>query len=99
MVDSEENQDINDQSPESASQPKRRRLSDLTRANRAKDETADKINYFKTMPAQVRSTAKDLEAPLKILAEEHCSFGDIASTINRGRVSVIKVNYKQDKPL
>ena len=79
-----------------ADNPKRRKLSDLPLiANKTKEEMANKISYFKTMPPQVRSTASDLESPTKTLLEEHCTYGDITSTVNRGRISIIKFNQKK----
>ncbi len=76
--------------------PKRRKLSDLPLlANKTKEETANKISYFKTMPAQVRSTASDIESPAKTLLDEHCTYGEITSTVNRGRISIIKFNQKK----
>jgi len=90
----------NDNNPNSDTNSKRRKLSDLPLlTNRTKEEMATKINYFKTMPPQVRSNAQDIENPIRTLLEENCTYGEITSTVNRGRISIIKLNPKQDKPI
>ena len=90
----------NDNNPNSDTNPKRRKLSDLPLlTNKTKEEMATKINYFKTMPPQVRSNAQDIENPIRTLLEGKCTYGEITSTVNRGRISIIKLNPKQDKPI
>lgn len=96
--DNDNDNDNNNQNPDTPS--KRRKLSDLPLLNnKAKEEMATKINYFKTMPPQVRSNAQDIENPIRTLLEENCTYGEITSTVNRGRISIIKLNPKQDKPI
>jgi hypothetical protein len=90
----------NDNNPNSDTNSKRRKLSDLPLlTNKTKEEMATKINYFKTMPPQVRSNAQDIENPIRTLLEENCTYGEITSTVNRGRISIIKLNPKQNKPI
>jgi hypothetical protein len=90
----------NDNNPSSDRNSKRRKLSDLPLlTNKTKEEMSTKINYFKTMPPQVRSNAQDIESPIRILLEENCTYGEVTSTVNRGRISIIKLNQKQDKPI
>ncbi|MFZ4084153.1 MAG: hypothetical protein ACOYK1_01245 [Vampirovibrionia bacterium] len=90
----------NDNNPNSDTNSKRRRLSDIPLlTNKTKEEMATKINYFKTMPPQVRSNAQDIESPIRTLLEENCTYGEITSTVNRGRISIIKLNQKQNKPI
>jgi hypothetical protein len=94
----ENNQNNNDPSFDTSS--KRRKLSDLpSLTNRAKEDMATRINYFKTMPPQVRSNAQDIENPVRTLLEENCTYGEVTSTVNRGRISIIKLNQKQNKPI
>jgi hypothetical protein len=89
-----------DNNPNSDTNSKRRRLSDLPLlTNKTKEEMATKINYFKTMPPQIRSNAQDIESPIRTLLEENCTYGEITSTVNRGRISIIKLNQKQNKPI
>jgi len=90
----------NDNNPNSDTNSKRRKLSDLPLlTNKTKEEMATKINYFKTMPPQIRSNAQDIENPIRTLLEENCTYGEVTSTVNRGRISIIKLNPKQDKPI
>jgi hypothetical protein len=97
-MNSENNE--NDNNPNSDTNSKRRRLSDIPLlTNKTKEEMATKINYFKTMPPQVRSNAQDIESPIRTLLEENCTYGEITSTVNRGRISIIKLNQKQNKPI
>ena len=94
------NNDNDDNNQNSDTTSKRRKLSDLPLlTNKAKEEMATKINYFKTMPPQVRSNAQDIENPIRTLLEENCTYGEVTSTVNRGRISIIKLNQKQDKPI
>lgn len=94
------NNDNDNNNQNSDTPSKRRKLSDLPLLNnKAKEEMATKINYFKTMPPQVRSNAQDIENPIRTLLEENCTYGEITSTVNRGRISIIKLNPKQDKPI
>ncbi|MEB3315605.1 MAG: hypothetical protein VKK32_05290 [Candidatus Melainabacteria bacterium] len=94
------NNDNDDNNQNSDTTSKRRKLSDLPLlTNKAKEEMATKINYFKTMPPQVRSNAQDIESPIRTLLEENCTYGEITSTVNRGRISIIKLNQKQNKPI
>jgi hypothetical protein len=95
-----EKDDNNSQNPGSETTSKRRKLSSIPLlANKTKEEMATKINYFKTMPPQVRSNAQDIESPARIILEENCTYGEITSTVNRGRISIIKLNQKQNKPI
>jgi hypothetical protein len=90
----------NDNNPNPDTNSKRRKLSDLPLlSNKTKEEMATKINYFKTMPPQIRSNAQDIENPIRTLLEENCTYGEVTSTVNRGRISIIKLNPKQDKPI
>ncbi|MFM7458811.1 MAG: hypothetical protein ACKO3R_09180 [bacterium] len=90
----------NSKNPSSDKNSKRRKLSDLPLlTNKTKEEMATKINYFKTMPPQIRSNAQDIENPIRTLLEENCTYGEITSTVNRGRISIIKLNQKQNKPI
>jgi len=60
------NNDNDDNNQNSDTTSKRRKLSDLPLlTNKTKEEMATKINYFKTMPPQVRSNAQDIENPDK----------------------------------
>ncbi len=94
------NNDNDDNNQNSDTTSKRRKLSDLPLlTNKTKEEMATKINYFKTMPPQVRSNAQDIESPIRTLLEENCTYGEITSTVNRGRISIIKLNQKQNKPI
>lgn len=96
MAGSEEIED--DQISASITGSKRRKLSEVVKASKSKDDMTHKINYFKTLPSQVRSSVKDIEAPVKVLLEEHYTAGEITSTINRGRMSVLKLNFKKSEP-
>jgi hypothetical protein len=97
-MNSANNENDNNPSPDKTS--KRRKLSELPMlANKTKDEMMTRIGYFKTMPPQVRCTAQDIENPLRTLRDENCTYGEITSTVNRGRISIIKLNQKQDKPI
>ncbi len=95
-----ENDNNDSNNPSSETTSKRRKLSDIPLlTNKTKEEMATKINYFKTMPPQVRSNAQDIESPIRTLLEENCTYGEITSTVNRGRISIIKLNQKQNKPI
>ena len=95
MAGSEEIEDDQVNAPIAGS--KRRKLSEVVKAGKSKDDMTHKINYFKTLPSQVRSSVRDIEAPVKVLLEGHYTAGEITSTVNRGRMSVLKLNFKKSE--
>ena len=71
----------------------RRRLSDLPSLRKdTKEVMAEKINYFKTMPEQVKDNVGNLQNPVRVPKKRHITHKGIKSSVSKGRISILNIS-------